>query len=54
MASLALPHWEMVDFDAADRQDEPVLLQAIQWEEVKAFFESEARRLGKVWFNQPG
>jgi hypothetical protein len=42
----------MVDFDAADRQEEPILLQGVEWAHVKAFFLSEARRLGQAWFDQ--
>jgi len=40
----------LVDFDIADQQDEPTLLLPIGWDEVKAFFEAEARRLGREWF----
>jgi hypothetical protein len=40
----------LVDFDIADQQDEPLLLRAIEWEQVKAFFAAEARRLGQNWF----
>jgi hypothetical protein len=44
----------LVDFDIADQQEEPILLQAVQWEQVKAFFVAQARRLGQDWFGQPG
>lgn len=40
----------LVDFDIADQQDEPLLLRVVSWEQVKAFFVAEARRLGKNWF----
>ena len=39
----------LVDFDIADQQDEPTLLQPVEWEQVKAFFLAEARRLGRAW-----
>lgn len=42
----------LVDFDIADRQDEPILLQPVPWEQVKAFFVVEARRLGQSWLDQ--
>jgi hypothetical protein len=42
----------MVDFDIADQQEEPILLQAVEWEGVKAFFIAEARRLGQKWIDQ--
>jgi hypothetical protein len=42
----------LVDFDIANRQEEPILLQAVEWEQVKAFFMTEARRLGQNWLNQ--
>jgi hypothetical protein len=41
----------LVDFDIADEQEEPVMLQPVDWEEVKAFFRAQARRLGKAWFD---
>ena len=44
----------LVDFDIADQQDEPILLRAVEWEQVKTFFAAEARRLGKNWFGQSG
>ncbi len=40
----------LVDFDVADQQDEPTLLLPAEWNEVKAFFYTEARRLGREWF----
>jgi hypothetical protein len=40
----------LVDFDVADQQDEPTLLLPAEWSEVKAFFITEARRLGRRWF----
>jgi hypothetical protein len=43
----------LVDFEIADGQDEPVLLMPVTWGEVKAFFATEARRLGQMWFAQP-
>jgi Nucleotidyl transferase AbiEii toxin, Type IV TA system len=42
----------LVDFGIADGQDEPVLLMPVAWEEVKTFFMTEARRLGRSWFSQ--
>ncbi len=40
----------LVDFDIADRQEDPLLLAPVSWEEVKKFFMNEARRLGQAWF----
>ena len=40
----------LVDFDAADQDEEPTLLLPAEWSEVKAFFITEARRLGRRWF----
>jgi hypothetical protein len=40
----------LVDFDIADQQDEPIMLQPVEWEQVKVFFTAEARRLGQEWF----
>jgi hypothetical protein len=42
----------LVDFDIAEQQDEPVLLMPARWDQVKAFFETEARRLGQILFGQ--
>jgi hypothetical protein len=42
----------LVDFDIADQQEEPILLRAAGWEQVKAFFVAEARRLGQRWLGQ--
>ncbi len=42
----------VVDFDVADQQEEPTMLQPVEWEQVKAFFRAEARRLGRAWFRQ--
>jgi len=39
----------LVDFDVADQQDEPMLLLPAEWSEVKDFFTTEARRLGREW-----
>jgi hypothetical protein len=39
----------LVYFDNADRDVQPVLLVDVPWEEVKAFFRAEARRLGELW-----
>ncbi|MBL7184033.1 MAG: nucleotidyl transferase AbiEii/AbiGii toxin family protein [Anaerolineae bacterium] len=39
----------LVDFDAADQDEEPTLLLPAEWSEVKAFFLAEARRLGREW-----
>ena len=40
----------MVDFDIADQQEEPTMLQLVEWGQVKTFFRAEARRLGRAWF----
>lgn len=42
----------LVDFDVADQQGEPTLLLPVEWDQVKAFFVAEARRLGRKWFGQ--
>jgi hypothetical protein len=42
----------MVDFRNADQQEEPTMLAPAEWEQVKAFFRAEARRLGHAWFDQ--
>lgn len=42
----------LIDFDVADQQEEPTLLAPIQWSEVKHFCQSQARRLGKIWFTE--
>lgn len=42
----------LVDFDIADQQEQPILLVPVKWEQVKAFCEAEARRLGREWFAQ--
>lgn len=42
----------LVVFDIADQQDEPTMLQPVEWEQVKTFFTTEARRLGQEWFGQ--
>ena len=39
----------LVYFDNAERDVQPLLLEDVPWEEVKAFFRTEARRLGDVW-----
>ncbi|MCD6552427.1 MAG: nucleotidyl transferase AbiEii/AbiGii toxin family protein [Anaerolineae bacterium] len=44
----------LVDFDIADRQDEPTLLLPVEWEQVKTFFVTQARRLGQKWFGPRG
>lgn len=40
----------LVDFDIADRHDDPIMLQPVEWSQVKGFFLAEARRLGQKWF----
>ena len=40
----------LVDFDIADQQEQPTMLQPVEWLQVKAFFLAEARRLGQEWF----
>ena len=42
----------LVDFDIADQQEEPILLQVVEWDKVTAFFVAEARRLGQNWFGK--
>ena len=42
----------LVDFGIADQQDEPTMLQPVEWDRVKALFVTEARRLGQEWFGQ--
>jgi hypothetical protein len=42
----------LVDFEIAEGQDEPILLVPANWDEVKAFFVTEARRLGETWLAQ--
>jgi hypothetical protein len=42
----------MVDFDIADQEEEPTMLKPVEWDQVKAFFQSQARRLGQEWFGQ--
>ena len=42
----------LVDFDIADQQDEPTMLRPVKWDQVKAFFVTQARRLGQQWFGQ--
>jgi hypothetical protein len=44
----------LVDFNAADQEEEPILLQPASWDEVKAFFVAESRRIGREWFGLPG
>jgi len=43
----------LVDFDRADNQPDPSMLLPADWEQVKKFFQSEARRLGQKWFAPP-
>jgi hypothetical protein len=40
----------LVDFDIADRQDGPTMLQTVEWDRVQVFFRDQARRLGQEWF----
>ena len=47
MATLATPHWEAV---TAGSRELLITLGQVDWEQVKAFFVSEARRLGQEWF----
>jgi predicted nucleotidyltransferase component of viral defense system len=41
----------LADFDIAEQQPDPVLLQPVTWDVLKAFFTAEARRIGELWFN---
>jgi hypothetical protein len=40
----------LVDFDIADSQAEPTVLSPVEWDQVKIFFITQARRLGQNWF----
>ena len=40
----------MVDFDIAENQAPIETNPSASWAEIKAFFEAEARRIGKQWF----
>jgi hypothetical protein len=42
----------LVDFAIAQQQEEPMLVTAVEWEQVKAFCRAEARRLGEEWFGE--
>ena len=42
----------LVDFDIAEQEDEPIMLRAVEWDQVKAFFSAQARRLGREWLDQ--
>ena len=42
----------LVDFDIAEQQDDPILLQPIEWDQVRAFFLEQARQLGQDWLGQ--
>ena len=39
----------MAYFDRADQEAEPVLLQRMDWEAIKAFFRAQARQIGRGW-----
>jgi len=43
---------QMVAFDNADRDVQPVLLEEIPWQSVKDFFVQEANHLGRAWLRQ--
>ena len=34
------------------RNDEPIMLRPVEWDQVKAFFLAETRRLGQGWFGE--
>jgi hypothetical protein len=36
-------------FERADQEAEPLLLQEMDWEEIKAFFRGQARQIGRAW-----
>jgi hypothetical protein len=40
----------MVDFEIAEKQAPIETNPAVSWSEIKSFFEAEARRIGKQWF----
>lgn len=44
----------LVDFHIADQQDEPTMLESVEWDQVKTFFLAEARRMGQEWFGSTG
>jgi hypothetical protein len=43
----------LVDFHIADQQEEPTMLLPVEWDQVRDFFEVQARQLGQQWFGQP-
>jgi hypothetical protein len=44
----------LVDFSVTDQEEEPILLQSVSWDKVKAFFVAESRQIGREWFGLPG
>jgi len=42
----------LVLFDAAETDPPPQLLIELPWEQVKRFFITEARALGRQWFSE--
>ena len=44
----------LLQLENADRDRQPEMLVDIGWDEVRAFFASEARRLGATWFDEGG
>lgn len=42
----------LVDFNIAEQQQDPQMFQPVTWDQVKAFFLLEARRLGEEWFGR--
>lgn len=43
----------ITQFETAEEDADPILLQPIEWNEVKQFFIAQARRLGSHWFGAP-
>lgn len=42
----------LVDFDIADMQSDPIMINQVSWETVKQFFVNESRALGRKWFGE--
>lgn len=44
----------MVQFENADRDVQPEMLQIVPWEDVREFFTEQAKQLGQQWFGDEG
>jgi hypothetical protein len=42
----------LLRFENADRDRQPEMLDNTGWAEVRGFFVSEVRRLGRSWFSE--